>query len=85
MCSVKRRSERAGSNARVSPSDASTAASAASTALEKWCARGVGVTPPGLRMNNGSFSRSRRRVRPWLTAGCERPSFSAARRTLPAT
>ena len=38
----------------------------------------------GPRTNSGSCKASRRRVSAWLTAGCERPSASAARLTLPA-
>ncbi len=85
MCMTKRRSETSGSKRSASPSDASMVASAASTERAKSCARGVGITPPGVRTNSWSLSRSRRRVRPWLTAGCDNPICSAARRTLRAT
>jgi hypothetical protein len=50
--------------------------------LTMACARGVGVTPLGTRMNSGSSNAMRIRLSAMLTAGWLMPSSRAARLTL---
>ena len=82
MCSLKVLRALAGSKLPEAWSACSIRCSACWTAPASMSALGVGATPPATRTNSASPSKRRRRVTPWLVAGCDRPSASAARLTL---
>jgi hypothetical protein len=81
-CTRHTRSERCGSNTCEALSASSIVLRANCTACASRSARGVGRTPAPLRSNKASPNTARKRARPWLAAGCDRPSCCAARLTL---